>query len=248
MIELKNITKIFGEFKAVDDLSLNINTWECFWLLWKNWAGKTTTIKMIVGLLEQTQWEILFDWKSIHRETLEVKNHLSYIPDTPYVYDKLTGMEFLFFVWTVYWMEKSEIKKRAEKFIKLFNIEEIINKKTEEYSHWMRQKLIFSAALIHNPKYLIIDEPMVWLDPQSNKIVKELIKELTHNYWVNIILTTHQLNIAADICDRIWIIHEWSLKSLFNHKSEFETKLESEFINITWWYNQEHIQEVLSFY
>lgn len=248
MIEIKNINKCFGKFYAVKNLNLTIKDWECFGLLWKNWAWKTTTIKMLTWLTKQTSWVITFDWVNMKDYPLEIKRKLAYIPDTPYVYEKLTWMEFLFFMWYNYNLSKDEIKKRALKLIKLFNLENVIHKKTEEYSHGMRQKLILSWSLIHNPKFLIIDEPMVWLDPQSWKIVKDLIKWLTKNYWISVVLTTHQLNVAEEVCNRIWIIQSWQLKKIFEDKKEFWEKLENEFINITWWYNEEQVKDIYSFY
>jgi len=244
MIKIKNISKSFWNFKALDNLNLEIQTWECFGLLGKNGAWKTTTIKMIVWLLKPNSWEILFDGRNMNDNTIEVKKELAYIPDTPYVYEKLTWMEFLAFIWNTYGLSDSQIKERAQKFIHLFNLEEVINKKTEEYSHGMRQKLIFISALIHTPKYLIVDEPMVWLDPQSNKMVKDMFKELTRNHGVSIILTTHQLSVAQDVCDRIWIINEWKLEKMLNNKLEFWENLENEFIRITWWYDKEKVKEL----
>lgn len=237
MITINSITKNFENFKAVNNLNLTINSWECFWLLWRNWAWKTTTIKMIVWLLKPDNWTILFDGKNIYENTIEIKSNIAYIPDIPYVYDKLTWMEFIFFVWHMYWLDKPTISKRVQKFIEAFNLEDVINKKTEEYSHGMRQKLVFSASLVHQPKYLIIDEPMVWLDPQAAKIIKDILKKLAKQQWCTIILTTHQLYVAAEICDRVGIIHNWELLCLFENKNEF-WDLEEKFISLTWWYEK----------
>ncbi len=244
MIKINSLTKIFENNIAVNNLNLEIKDGEVFWLLGRNWAWKTTTIKMIVGLLQPTKGEILFDWKSINKDPIYIKKQIAYIPDTPYVYEKLTGEEFLIFIWSLRNIPKKETIKRAEPLIKLFNIEHVLNKKTEEYSHWMRQKLIFTASLIHKPKYLIVDEPMVWLDPQSAKAVKEIFKLLARK-WNTVILTTHQLWVAQQVCDRIWIIHQWKLKALFEDKSQFENQLEEKFIQATWGYKSDILEKII---
>ena len=246
MIVFENLTKKYWKFTAVDNLNLQIKDWEVFGLLGRNWAGKTTTIKMLTWLLKPTKWKILFDWISIYEKPIQIKKQISYIADTPYVYEKLTGIEFLEFIWSLWWMTKKEVEKKSLPFIKLFNLEEVITKKSEEFSHWMRQKLVFTAALIHNPKYLIVDEPMVWLDPQSAKAVKKIFRILAQK-WSTVIITTHQLSVAQEVCDRIGIIHHWKLQALFEDKKDFENKLEDKFIQITGWYDEKIIEETLNF-
>lgn len=245
MIEIRNISKKFGSFKAVDSLNLTIKSWECFGLLWRNWAWKTTTIKMLVWLLKPDSWDILFDGESIMLNWLKIKEKLAYIPDSPYLYDKLTWMDFLFFVGYSFGMKKDQIKDKISSYIQLFDLEEAINKKTEDYSHWMRQKLTFISALIHNPSYLIVDEPMVWLDPQSAKVVKDIIQIITKESWTSVILTTHQLHVAAQVCDRIWIIHWWKLQTMLEGKESFTDNLEDEFIRLTWWYEVWDLKKLL---
>ncbi len=238
MLYIKNVTKKFGKFTAVKNLNLQIKTGEVFGLLGRNWAGKTTTIKMLTGILKPTEWEILFDDKTIFNNPIEVKKQIAYIPDTPFVYEKLTGIEFLLFIGNLRGISAAEVQKRAEPLIKLFDLTSIISKKTEEFSHWMRQKLVFIAAIIHRPRYLIVDEPMVWLDPQSARAVKDMFKLLARQKETTIILTTHQLNVAQEVCDRVWIIHQWELKYLFENKKDFEKDLEDKFLQITGAYDK----------
>ncbi|MEF2176087.1 MAG: ABC transporter ATP-binding protein [Candidatus Absconditabacteria bacterium] len=245
MIEINNISKSFGSFKAVDSLNLKINPGECFGLLGRNGAGKTTTIKMLVGLLKPDSGDILFDGLSIMNNSLQIKQELSYIPDSPYLYDKLTGMDFLFFVGYSFGMKKEEIKDKIKKYILLFDLEESINKKTEDYSHGMRQKLTFISALMHKPRYLIVDEPMVGLDPQSAKVVKDIIKIITKESGTSVILTTHQLHVAAQVCDRIGIIHSGKLQVMLEGKESFTDNLEDEFIRLTGGYEVGDLKNLL---
>ncbi len=245
MLKIQNVTKKFGKFTAVKNLNLNIKEGEVFGLLGRNWAWKTTTIKMITGILKPTEGQILFDDKTIFDHPIEVKKQLAYIPDTPFVYEKLTGIEFLLFIGNLRGISASEVQKRAQPLIKLFDLNEMITKKTEEFSHWMRQKLVFIAAILHKPKYLIVDEPMVGLDPQSARAIKDMFKLLAHQKKTTIILTTHQLNVAQEVCDRVWIIHQWELKYLFENKKDFEKDLEEKFLELTGAYDKDLLLQAL---
>ena len=239
MINIKNITKNFGNFKAVDNLNLDIHNWECFSLLWRNWAGKSTTIKMLVWLMEPTKWDIFFDNHKLSTNPIAIKSKLSYIPDMPYVYEKLTWIDFLYFVGTAYWMSKEKIKEKAEQFFYMFDFYEMIDKKIEDYSHWMKQKLVFTSALMHNPKYLILDEPMVALDYQWWYMIKKIITTITKNLGSTVIFTTHQIYVAGEISDRVWIIHNWKLVSLIDNKETIRNNLENEFLSSTWEVDEE---------
>jgi len=238
MLKLQNVTKKFGNFTAVKNLNLTLKEGEVFGLLGRNWAWKTTTIKMITGILRPTEGQILFDDKTIFDHPIEVKRQLAYIPDTPFVYEKLTWVEFLLFIGSLWWISPQEVKKRTMPLIELFDLKDMITKKTEEFSHWMRQKLVFIAALLHKPKYLIVDEPMVGLDPQSARAIKDMFRLIAHQRWTTVILTTHQLNVAQEVCDRVGIIHQWELKYLFEDKKEFEKDLEDKFLSLTGAYDK----------
>ena len=164
MISLKNVTKKFGNAAAVNSLSLEVKSGEIFAFLGPNGAGKTTTIKMIVGLLNPTEGEITVGGFNISNHYLEAKRIMSYIPDEPFLYDKLSGMEFLHFIADMYNVD-GVAKNVIEKYIDIFSMKDYINELTESYSHGMKQRLIISSAILHDPKVIVVDEPMVGLDP-----------------------------------------------------------------------------------
>lgn len=242
MIKIKNLSKKFNNFIAVNNINIEIEKWICFWLLGRNWAWKSTTMKMMVWLIETSNWSIEYDWVNIETNPLEIKKKLAYIPDTPYIYNKLTWNDFLNFIWYSYWLDKFTIQSKWEKFLKLFDIFDMKHERIENYSHWMKQKLAFTAALMHNPEYLILDEPMVWLDVQSAKAIKEIIKHITKK-WVTVIITTHQISVAIEICDRIWIIHDWELKKILNDKNDINN-LEDIFLKTTWEIDNSYLERI----
>ncbi|HET56530.1 MAG TPA: ABC transporter ATP-binding protein, partial [Ignavibacteria bacterium] len=213
MLEIKNLTKSFGSFLAVDNISLSINSGDLYGFLGPNGAGKTTTIKIITGLYSPTRGCVEVDGIDITKNHIEVKKRIGYIPDQPFLYERLTGKEFLFFSGGLYKIPKSKLKDKIEELIDRLNIEEWINKRTEEYSQGMRQRITIASALLHEPKLLIVDEPMIGLDPQSAHIIKNLFKELTGNGTV-IFMSTHSLNVVEEICNRVAIIHKG--KIIFN--------------------------------
>lgn len=234
MIRLENLTKKYSSTTAVDNINLEIPSWKCFALLWRNWAGKSTTIKMIVWITNPTSWDIFFDGRTMQEDAVQIKSEISYIPDMPYVYEKLTWIDFLYFVGVAYWMSKQTIRKKAQEFYEMFDFYEMLDKKVEDYSHGMRQKLVFTAALMHNPKYLILDEPMVGLDYQWAYIVKKIIKSITEKLWCTVILTTHQIYVAAEISDEVGIIHDWKLVKTLKDKDYIKENLEDTFLESTW--------------
>jgi ABC-2 type transport system ATP-binding protein len=210
MIDLRSVTKKFGSFTAVDNISLVVPPGEFFGFLGPNGAGKTTTIKMMAGLFSPTSGEILINGFDVVKNPLEAKSSTSYVPDQPFLYDKLTGREFLYFIGGLYKMEKKIVAKKIEEVIAHFEIGEWIDKRTEDYSQGMRQRVTIAAALVHEPKVLIIDEPMIGLDPKSAKIVRETLKQMARQ-GVSIFMTTHSLPIAEELCDRIGFIKDGRL-------------------------------------
>ena len=180
MIELRNVTKKFGSFTAVDDISLVVPAGEFFGFLGPNGAGKTTTIKMMAGLFAPTSGQIFMNGFDVVKYPIEAKSFTSYVPDQPFLYDKLTGREFLYFIGGLYKMEKKAIARKIDEVIEHFDIGEWVDKRTEDYSQGMRQRVTIAAALVHEPKAFIIDEPMVGLDPKSSKIVRETLKIMAH--------------------------------------------------------------------
>ena len=214
MIELDHLTKKFGTFHAVRDLSLRIPPGEIFGFLGPNGAGKTTTIRMMAGLMKPTSGRILLDGKDMTRQPEQAKAILGYIPDRPYLYEKLTGGEFLEFIAGLHRLDpKDGWKRRSEQLLEYFDLLSWRHELIESYSHGMRQRLIISAALLPRPTVLVIDEPMVGLDPRGVNLVKSLLRDLVGS-GMTVFLSTHILAIAEEVCQRIGIIHEGQMISL----------------------------------
>lgn len=238
MIELHNVTKKFDKFVAVDNISLRVEAGELFGFLGPNGAGKTTTIKMIVGLFSPTAGTIRVNGFDTARQPIEAKTTLAYVPDQPFLYDKLTGREFLYFAGGLYKIEKETLHTRIKDVVELFEIGQWIDKRSEDYSQGMRQRISIAAALLHHPKTLVIDEPMIGLDPRSAKIVRETMARLSQE-GVSIFMSTHSLPIAEELCSRIGIINNGQLvfvdtqEKLQQYKQQYDGKLESVFLELT---------------
>lgn len=213
MIEFKNVSKYFDDVKAVDDLNLKVPDGELFGFIGPNGAGKTTTIKLVVSLLQPTEGEVYINGIKVSENPQETKKMIGYIPDKPYIYERLTGREFLHFVGGLYGMEEEEINRRVEWLFDLFEVSGWGDKKSMGYSHGMKQKIVMSSALVHSPQVILIDEPMVGLDPKSQKLVKDVLTKLTRR-GVTVFLSTHTLTIAEEICTKIGIINEGTLMKL----------------------------------
>jgi len=205
MIRLTNLTKRYGSFTAVDGIDLEVPSGELFGFLGPNGAGKTTTLRMIAGILKPTSGVVEIGGDDLERKPRKAKTRMGFIPDRPFVYDKLTGAEFLRFVAALYGQEGPVIERRMDELLKLFDLAPWKDELTESYSHGMRQKLIISSALIHQPEVIVVDEPMVGLDPKSARLLKDLFKEFTQRGGT-ILMSTHTLEVAEDMCDRIGII------------------------------------------
>ncbi len=213
IVEIKNLTKRFDEVVAVNRLNLNIESGELFGFLGPNGAGKTTTIKIIVGLLHPDEGSVSIDGFDVVKNPEKAKKHIGYIPDNPYIYDRLTGREFLELVGSLYGMNRKLITERIEWLFELFGIEDWGDDYAAEYSHGMRQKIIMASAIMHDPKLIMIDEPMVGLDPQSQRLVKGVLKKLSER-GISIFMSTHTLSVAEELCTRIGIIHKGELLKL----------------------------------
>jgi ABC-2 type transport system ATP-binding protein len=207
MIELQNITKRFNTFVAVDNLNLKIERGTFFGFLGPNGAGKTTTIKMMTGLYKPTSGLCFIDGNNVHWNPLPAKRSFGYVPDQPYLYEKLTGREFLFFVGGLFGIPAGVIRHTIAELTDMFEIGSFIDKRAEDYSQGMRQRVVITAALLHNPKVLIIDEPIVGLDPRSARLVKDTLKQKTRE-GLTVFMSTHLLEIVEDLCDRIAIIKD----------------------------------------
>lgn len=232
MIILDKVSKSFDGKWAVKGLDLQVNRGEVFGLLGPNAAGKTTTIRMMTGLLRPTEGKILIGGYDIVKEPIKAKSVFGYVPDKAFLYEKLKGREFLKFVASIHGIEKSTAIKKIEELIGIFGIKEIEEELIESYSQGMRQRLLFLSALIHNPRVLLIDEPFVGLDPFGVMMLKDMIKKLRSD-GVAIFLATHSLHIAEELCERVGLISKGSLISIKN-KEEITTEggLEKLFLKI----------------
>ncbi len=210
MIEINELVKDYGKIRAVNNLNLKVEKGEFFGFLGPNGAGKTTTIKIMAGLLKPTSGVVNLGGFDIGTDMFKSKSISSYIPDRPFLYEKLTGREFLRFVSGLYRMDEIDTAKKTEELIETFSMAEWIDDMVEGYSHGMKQKLVMAQALIHDPEIIIVDEPMVGLDPRSIKLVKKIFKGLAKS-GVTIFMSTHTLSHAQEMCDRIGIIHRGNL-------------------------------------
>ncbi len=209
MIEIKNITKIYEgktEKKAVDNISLSIEKGKIFGFLGPNGAGKSTTIKMMVGLLKQTEGNILFDGIDTLDDPVGTKKLFSYVPDNPDIYEVMTGLDYLNFLADIRGLGKDERKEKIDEYAKLFSMQDDLGGFIKSYSHGMRQKIVLIGALIHEPEFLILDEPMVGLDPKSSYELKEVMRRRA-DAGKSVFFSTHVLEVAEKVCDKIAIIN-----------------------------------------
>lgn len=205
MLQITNLTKTYGEKKAVDDLTLHIQRGEIYGFIGHNGAGKTTTIKACCGILQFDQGEILVDGMSIKNQPLQCKKEIAYIPDNPDLYEFLSGIKYLNFIADIYKVSQKEREERIKKYADLFEITSDLAQPISAYSHGMKQKLAIISALIHTPKLMIMDEPFVGLDPKAAHILKGLMRELCDNGGA-IFFSTHVLEVAEKLCDKVAII------------------------------------------
>lgn len=211
MIRIENVTKVYGKTVAVKNLSLHVHPGEVFGFLGPNGAGKTTTLKMLAGLLLPTEGSLFLAGHNVQTDPMEAKMISGFVPDKPFIYEKLTGREFLEFIRELYRVhEDPSADEEQNRLIKMFLLAEWLDELVESYSHGMRQKLIITAALVHRPKALIIDEPMVGLDAKGMRQVKGLFRELADR-GSTVLLSTHTMAIAEEVCDRIGILSTGTL-------------------------------------
>jgi ABC-2 type transport system ATP-binding protein len=205
MIELRGLTKRYGSFTAVNNIDLSVPRGELFGFLGPNGAGKTTTLRMIAGILRPTSGTVHIGGIDLAAQPTAAKSKLGFVPDRPFIYEKLSGSEFLRFVAGLYNQEGPQIEHRARELLALFDLEEWRDELVESYSHGMRQKLIISSAFVHRPEVIVVDEPMVGLDPKAARILKDLFREYTRRDHT-IMMSTHTLEVAETMCDRIAIM------------------------------------------
>jgi ABC-2 type transport system ATP-binding protein len=205
MIKLINLTKLYGKLTAVDSINLEVAKGEVFGFLGPNGAGKTTTIKMMAGLLQPTSGSAFIGGYDVQQEPLKAKFITGFIPDRPFLYEKLTATEFMHFVSKLYDME--DAKKRISGLLDLFGLNEWADELVENFSHGMKQRLVMASALLHKPQVLVVDEPMVGLDPRGARLVKDIFKDLASK-GVTVFMSTHTLEIVEQMCTRVAIINK----------------------------------------
>lgn len=237
MIELRALTKRYGGFTAVDGIDLSVPTGEIFGFLGPNGAGKTTTLRMIAGILQPSAGTVEIGGIDLAKNPMEAKAKLGFIPDRPFIYEKLTGAEFLSFVAGLYGQEGPQVERRGAELLALFDLDEWAHQLVESYSHGMRQKLIIASAFIHRPEVLVVDEPMVGLDPKAARILKDLFREFVKRGHT-IMMSTHTLEVAETLCDRIAIIQSGKIRALgtlseLRQSHSGDTKLEEIFLALT---------------
>jgi ABC-2 type transport system ATP-binding protein len=237
MIRIRNLTKCFGDLKAVDDLSLDVEPGEFFAFLGPNAAGKTTTIKLLTGLLRPTSGTCSIGGHDLQREAEAAKRMIAYVPDFPFLYEKLTCAEFMRFMGEMFEVPPAEIPRRTGVLFERFGLDPFRHELTENLSHGTRQRLVIASALLHEPKVLIIDEPMVGLDPMHARIVKDELKERSRA-GMTVFLSTHQLGVAEELADRIGIIGHGRLIALgtleeLRRQTAGASALETIFLSLT---------------
>ena len=223
MIEIEGLTKKFGTKVAVADLTLTVPAGHIFAFLGPNGAGKTTTIKLIVGLLRPDAGRVRICGHDVEAESLVAKAQVSYVPDQPYLYDKLTGREFLAFVAEMYHIERGVFELKVADLSDMFELEDYLDDLCESYSHGMKQRVVLSAALLHDPRVIVVDEPMVGLDPKSARMTKDLFRRKAEA-GVTVFMSTHTLSVAEDVAQEIGIINRGRLVT---HGSLEELRRES---------------------
>lgn len=232
MLKIENLTKKYGEKKAVDNLSLHINAGEMYAFIGHNGAGKTTTIKSCCGLLSFDEGEIYIDGYSIKENPIECKKRIAYLPDNPDLYEFMSGIKYLKFISDIYGVSKEDREARIKKYADMLEITESLAQPISSYSHGMKQKIAIISALIHEPKLLIMDEPFVGLDPKASFLLKEEMKRICENGGA-IFFSTHVLDVAEKICDKIAIIKGGVLvKSGSMEEVKGDESLESVFLEL----------------
>ena len=208
MLEIKNYTKIYGEGKkAADDVTLTVESGDIYGFIGHNGAGKSTTIRAVVGVLDFTEGEIFIDGHSVKTEPMECKKVTAYIPDNPDIYENLTGIQYLNFISDVFDISAADREARIKKYADMFEITEALGDQISSYSHGMKQKVAIISALIHEPKLLVLDEPFVGLDPKATYILKEIMKEMCEK-GTAVFFSTHVLDVAEKLCNKVAIIKQ----------------------------------------
>ncbi|MCH8991857.1 MAG: ABC transporter ATP-binding protein [Acidobacteria bacterium] len=238
MIRVEGLTKRYGNFVAVDNIDLHVPKGSIFGFLGPNGAGKTTTLRIIAGIMRPTKGRITLGGDDVVDNPMAAKRRLGFIPDRPFVYEKLTGAEFLRFVAALYQQDGEIVERRIDELLDVFELTPWKNELVESYSHGMRQKLIISSALIHRPEVIVVDEPMVGLDPKAARLLKDIFRQFVDRGGT-VLMSTHTLEVAEAMCERIAIIQQGKLvaqgtmEELRQQTATGDASLEDLFLKLT---------------
>jgi len=249
LIETHNLVKKYGEFVAVKNVSFDVRSGEVFGFLGPNGAGKTTTIKMIVGLLQPTSGVVKVAGYDVQSQSMQSKASSGYVPDMPNLYAKLTGRELLRFVGDLYDLDRQQALRRIDELLRMFDLSEAADETLDSYSHGMQQKASLAAALMHDPKVLVLDEPTMGLDPKSARLIKDILRQMADR-GAAVMLSTHILEIAERMCDRIGIINKGELVAVgtmdeLRAFGQGQASLEDIFLGLTGGAEEAEIAEIL---
>ncbi len=250
MIKLTQLTKRYGSFTAVNGIDLTVRKGELFGFLGPNGAGKTTTFRMIAGIILPTTGAIEIGGIDLGRQPLVAKRRLGYIPDRPFVYDKITGAEFLRFVAALYNAQDASLERRIDELLDIFELAPWKHQLTESYSHGMRQKLIIASAFVHRPEVIVVDEPMVGLDPKGARLLKDLFRQYVDRGGT-VLMSTHTLEVAESMCDRIAIMQsgrilaQGTMAELRKQTASGDSSLEDLFLRLTGGFRDHQLDTIL---
>jgi ABC-2 type transport system ATP-binding protein len=250
VIKLIQLTKRYGSFAAVNGIDLTVRKGELFGFLGPNGAGKTTTFRMIAGIILPTTGRIEIGGIDLERQPLVAKRRMGYIPDRPFVYDKITGAEFLRFVAALYNAQDASLERRIDELLDIFELAPWKHQLTESYSHGMRQKLIIASAFVHRPEVIVVDEPMVGLDPKGARLLKDLFRQYVDRGGT-VLMSTHTLEVAEGMCDRIAIMQggrilaQGTMAELREQTASGDSSLEDLFLRLTGGFRDHQLDTIL---
>lgn len=250
MIQLENLTKQYGDFTALRSLNLTVPRGVLFGLLGPNGAGKTTALRIIAGILQPTSGSVMVGGHDVQRDPERAKSRLGFIPDRPFIYEKLTGGEFLRFVAGLYGQNGADVERRVDELLSVWELTAWRDELLESYSHGMKQKLIISSALIHRPEVIVVDEPLVGLDPKAARLLKDIFRGFVERGGT-VLMSTHTLEVAEALCDRIAIIQSGEIRAqgtmddLRREARAGDAGLEEIFLKLTGGHEVQELLEVL---